>query len=210
MKSSAAPSQEGDFISAFLEEYDVYIQSLVRTQFPFAIFATDIADLELDEMVQCIRIKLWLILQNRPICHPKSYIGCTVHTMLIDQTRKRRQFPLPVNDDGEMNSGTLLITPGQGMRDPAYEVDAQIVDPDTLECITTTIEALPSRQQYALICYLKDNDDGLVLITSLQHLHVDPETAYWPEDDGEKMCLKSSLSVARKKLKSALSNNQSL
>ena len=210
MKSSAASSQEGDFVSAFLEEYDVYIQTLVRTQFPFTFFATEIADLELDEMIQLIRIKLWLILQKRPIHHPKSYIGHTVRTTLIDQTRKRKQFPLPVNDDGELNSGTLLITPSQGMRDPAYEVDTQIVDPDTLECITITIEALPSRQQYALICYLKDNDDGPVLIASLRHLHVDPATAYWPDDDDEKMCLKSSLSVARKKLKGALSTNQSL
>jgi hypothetical protein len=215
MKDFAAPvpSQEGDFVSAFLEEYDVYIQSLVQTQFPFAIFTADVVDLEIDEMVQLIRIKLWLILQNRPILHPKAYIKQTVRTMKIDKTRKRRHFPLPVSDDGELCSGNLLITPGNGMRDPAYEVDAQEVDPDTLKCIADGIEALPSRQQYALMCRLKDNiDDALVLVDSLQNLDVDPETVHWPDDDddGEKMRLKASLSVARKKLQSALSENRPL
>jgi DNA-directed RNA polymerase specialized sigma24 family protein len=207
----SAPSQEGDFVSAFLEEYDVYIQSLVRTQFPFAIFTTEIVDLEIDEMVQLIRIKLWMILQNRPIHHPKSYIGQTVHTMMIDTTRKRRHFQLPVNDDGELNGGTLLITPGQGMRDPSYEIDAQDVDPDTLRCIAATVEALPARQQYALICRLKDTiDDAFVLVDVLQHLAVDPETVHWPKEDDEKMRLKASLSVARKKLQCALSENRPL
>lgn len=210
--TASAPSQEGDFVSAFLEEYDVYIQSLVQTQFPFATFTADVVDLEIDEMVQLIRIKLWLILQKRPIHHPKAYIRKTAHTIKIDTIRQRKLFPLPVNDDGELCNGNVLITPGKGMRDPAYEVDAQEVDPDTLRWIAANVEALPSRQQFALICRLKDTiDDALVLVASLQNLDVDPETVHWPEDDDdEKMRLKASLSVARKKLQSALPENRPL
>jgi DNA-directed RNA polymerase specialized sigma24 family protein len=204
--AASAPSQEGDFASAFLEEYDVYIQALVQTQFPFAIFAADVVDLEIDEMVQLIRIKLWVVLQNSSISYPKPYIRQTVRTMTIDQTRKRGHVSLPVNDDGELNGGIPLITPSKGMCDPAYEIDSQEVDPDMLRCVATAVEKLPHQQQYALICRLKDRiDDALVLIDSLQNLKVDPETVCWPEDEDEKKCLKVSLSVARKKLQVALS-----
>lgn len=204
--AASAPSQEGDFVSAFLEEYDVYIRALVQTQFPFSIFAADVVNLEIDEMVQRIRIKLWVILQNSSISYPKPYIRQTVRTMTIDQTRKRGHVSLPIHDDGELSGGIPLITPSRGMCDPAYEADSQEVDPDMLRCIATTVEKLPLRQQYALMCHLKDHiDDALVLVDALQNLKVDLETVCWPEDEDEKKSLRVSLSIARKKIQSALS-----
>ncbi len=96
--TASAPSHEGDFPSAFLEEYDVYIRNLVQTQFPFDIFGADVVDLEIDEMIQLIRIKLWLTMRKRPIHYPKAYIRKMVGNMKIDVTRKRKDFPLSINE----------------------------------------------------------------------------------------------------------------
>ncbi len=97
------------------------------------------------------------------------------------------------------------------MQDPAYEVEAQEIDSGTLRDITDTVNSLPSRQQYALICRLKDNlDDSLVLIDSLHNLEVDPEIVHWPEEKDDKQSLKASLSVVRKKLQFLLSEKRSV
>jgi len=204
METSIPPAlpQESYSASELLAQYDAYIRNLVQVQFPSSSFASDIVDLEIDEVTQLVRIKLWLGLQRCHIHCPKAYIRKTVGTTIIDRIRQRRKLcPLSTNEDGEICQGDLLIASGQGMRDPAYEFEAQETDPDMLTSLTNAVDALPRRQQYALICCLKDElDDTIVLLNSLHNPKVDPAKVHWPEEKADKQSLKASLSAVRKKL----------
>jgi DNA-directed RNA polymerase specialized sigma24 family protein len=209
--SSALP-QEGYTASELLAQYDTYIQNQVQARFPSYVFAPDVVDLEIDEIIQIVRIKLWLTLQDCHINYPRAYIRKIVQTTIIDKMRQRKKYwPLSMNEDGEPCQGDPLIIPGKGMRDPADELEEQEVDPDRLKSLIDAVDSLPSRQQYALICRLKDNiDDTLILIHSLHNPKVDPAKVHWPEETADKQCLKASLSAVRKKLQFLLVENQAV
>jgi RNA polymerase sigma factor (sigma-70 family) len=187
-----------------LERLDAYIVSLVRIKVPRNVVRPEMLADEIEDLIQKVRIKLWLTLRKKRINNPEAYIRCIVYTEVIDLLRRRRSMlPLPLDEDGELYQGNLIFTPSEGMQDPGDEVEQAEELDDSIQDIFEAIVQLPPRQQRAMICSLKDQiDDVLPVIDALRDQLIDVEAVNWPEEKNELQSLRASLSIARKKLRS--------
>ncbi len=198
---------DNDPVEEFLVEQDWHIQAEARKAVPSNLFSEEVLDLETDELIQNIRIKLWVARQGRSIIHPKAYIRTIAYTAAIDMIRRHRStVSLFVDTDGEPGPGDLLVAHGEGFKDPAHEIESGEIDTDFLAKLVEAILALPPRQRQALLYALKDRkDDALPLINALKARKVDIEAMDWPEEEHEVHLLRASLAVARKRLQWLLS-----
>jgi DNA-directed RNA polymerase specialized sigma24 family protein len=196
--------EQGEDINAILHHYDPYIEKLIWHKMPRGIVPIEVLDLEIDELAQITRYKLWLVLRREPITNIKAYIRCIVNHEVINLIRRQKSHsvqPLMVDEQGELCDGRLLIALSEGMRDPSYEIEQEEMAKDCMLQMTEFVEALPPRQKYAIICSLKDRvDDLLQLIDTFMYHDIDIETVRWPTNKHDIQNLKASLSVARKKL----------
>jgi hypothetical protein len=121
--------------------------------------------------------------------------------------RKHKSIqPLPVDEDGELYLGEVMATVGEGLHDPAEEVEQKEFMAD---CIVQTVDgvlALPPCQRRAMICSLRERIDDLLALAEAFRAHeVDIETMHSPQEAGEVQKARASLSIARSKLRSSLS-----
>src|SRR6266849_2557103 len=164
----------------FLVKHDARILAEARKAFPLALFSEDVLDLEVDELAQNIRVKLWISRQKRSITHPKAYIRAIAHTTAVDMVRRYRpEVSLSGDADGELCLCDFLVAQNEGFRDPAYEIELREIDPDLLTNLV---------------------DDILPLINAFKAREIDVEEIISPDETCEEYLLKASLSVARKKL----------
>src|SRR5436309_11378960 len=97
-----------------------YIVKLARKKVPRAIIPKEVLDLEIDELAQSTRIKLWNALRHRNVINVKAYINTVVHNSCIDLIREReRVTPLVIDGGDEAYQGATLIATSEGMQDPA-------------------------------------------------------------------------------------------
>src|SRR5947209_980513 len=90
-------------IERVLVDFDGYIRSLAQRKVPRAVVLRGMLDMEIDEIVQNTRIKLWQALQGREISNLEAYVRCIVHTECVNMVRGyRHTFPLPINEEGEL------------------------------------------------------------------------------------------------------------
>ena len=85
-----------------LELLDSYIRHFVRLSRPTFQRAvpTDVLDLEMDELIQQVRIKLWSAMRQQAIRNPKAYIRVIVRNAVLQLLRHSRSVrPLPLNED---------------------------------------------------------------------------------------------------------------
>lgn len=191
-------------IEEILERFDSYITLQVKEvvrQHPY-IAHRAVLDLEVDELVQKVRIKLWRVLKEKDIAYPKSYIWRVVRNEFVDMLRRMKPvYALPVDQDGEVYCGNVLVQSGVGMADPLDEVEQQ---DDVANCMKKTVDAvlqLPDRQQFAMICSLRERvDDLMQLVSAFKKRRIDIEGLQWPQEKSEKLVLQASLSYARRKV----------
>ena len=190
-------------IEKVLEDFDGYIRSLAEKKAPRAFVPTEILDLEIDEIVQNTRMKLWQALQRREIINPGAYVRCIVQSECVNIVRRHKHLlPLPVNEEGELWQGKVLVTPGQGMQDPAYELASLEALTDWMREIVDEVLALPRRQRQAMLCVLKDLAVDIAPLSKVLIEHgIDIETIDWPNERDELQSFRASLSVARGKLR---------
>jgi DNA-directed RNA polymerase specialized sigma24 family protein len=196
---------DSDFdVDAVLEKHDEYIVALARKKIPPTVASSEVLDLEIDELAQMARIKLWLALQKQQIRYPKSYIRCIVQTETVNMLRQHKPIlSLLTDEDGEFNQGNLLAIPSEGTQDPLYELEREEMIADYIAKVVDDVLKLPACQQFAMICSLKDQlDDVLLLIEAFKDRQVEIEEVNWPEEKEEIQRIRASLSVARKKLRS--------
>jgi DNA-directed RNA polymerase specialized sigma24 family protein len=158
-----------------------------------------VLDLELDEVIQRVRIKLWQALEKRDIRHPCAYIKLIIQSEFIDMTR-RQKSDLSLSKEEELIHAEVEIA-AQHMADPAEMMLQQV---DALTCLKEMIQAvlaLPPRQQYAMICSLKGRvDDPRQLIEAFKAFKMDIQAIQWPAGKAEKQVLHASLAPAKKAL----------
>ncbi len=147
--------------------------------------------LEVDELIQRVRIKLWRILEKKEISNLYPYVRRTVYNEFIDM--KRQQKPVwPLSEESEQLEGAA---------DPASEFLQKIESTLFLHSIARMVLALPPRQRQSMLCMLHDrlNEMGQ-LQTVFYSYNINLEAELWPTDKTEKRLLIASLSVARQKL----------
>lgn len=155
----------------------------------------EVADLEIDELIQLVRIKLWRALERGHIHYHHAYINRIINSEFIDM--KRRQKPLlPLTfEEGEENYRSKC------QPDPADEVLQKIEALSFLNETVQMVMELPSRQRQAMMCLLQDQvDDLLQLIDVFKRYRIDIKAIRWPDEKAEKQLLQASLSPARRTL----------
>jgi DNA-directed RNA polymerase specialized sigma24 family protein len=187
-----------------LERNDAYIVALARKKVPRNMIHPEMLSDEIDELAQKIRIKLWQASQKKKITSPMSYISCIAHSESVDMVRQRKfVLPLPVYEDGEIYQGNLMISPDEGVQDPAEKLEQEEVVIEWIARVVEGVLALPPCQLHAMVCSLKNQiDDILPLIEALRNRGVDTEEMNWPDGREEMQRLRASLSIARRKLRS--------
>ncbi len=187
-----------------LAQYDQCIVTLVKQR---ALGSTNFAkpgqfDLEVDEMVQRVRIKFWQALVTKSIKYPRAYLSAIVWNEFHDLSRKPRQpLSLLTDDDGEWFLGDSEVLEKAWEIDPADEFEESEKLDELMNSTASALAKLAPRQQQAMICDLYEKiDTTLQLIEALREHCVDVKTVEWPEKDAEKTLLKASLSPARHKM----------
>ena len=191
-------------VNKSLERYYKYILELVRMQVPRSIVSPEELDDEINDLAETTLIIFWskLISEHVQIDSPKAYIRSIVRSQCVDLIRQLKRKPtlsLPTDQDGELYQGRVVLIPSDGMQDPALEFEHEELIAEVIDDVLR----LPHHQQYAMICLLKDEvGDTFPLVEEFAKHGVDISTIDWPRDPVELHKLKSSLSVARKKLRS--------
>jgi DNA-directed RNA polymerase specialized sigma24 family protein len=197
------PNGDGADIEQFLEQLDAYIVTLVRKKIPRYIVLPEVLDLEIDELVQKVRIKIWLACKSKCIANPKAYINRIVYTEVVDMLRQHKPtLQLLIDDDGELYQGNTIVKAGEEMQDPASKFEEKEALAEYIVKAIDGILELPPCQEQAMICSLKDQvDDVAQLIQAFKAHKVDIERINWPAEKADKQRLKASLTVCRKKLR---------
>ena len=202
--SAVGDKYDANEINTILRQNDAYILALAREKVPRHIASPEVLDLEIHELAQRSRIKLWRALQKRHITHVKAYIRCIVHSESMDMVRSYKpDLPLPVDEDGELYQGDVLMVSGEGMQDPLYELEQKEMAAEYITQAVDVLRSFPPCQRQVMICSLKDQvDDVSTLTKAFKKFEIDIGTVRWPSKKKEVIQLKASLSIAHKKLRS--------
>jgi len=188
-------------VNRSLEGLERYIRDVAKRQMSRDSTVFNDLDDEINDLAQTALIAYWKVASNNGhIVSPKAYIYSIIRSRYIDLMRQRKHktyLALPVDQDGELYQGDVLLMPGDGMLDPALQFERQ----EFIAEVVADVIHLPPCQQRAMICALKDEADTLALEEEFRKYGVDIGAINWPEDAAELQKLQSSLSVARKKLR---------
>ena len=190
-------------IEKVLEDLDGYVRSLAGRKFPRSVVREEMLDMEVEEVVQNTRIKLWQALQKRKIINLEAYVRCIVYTECVNMVRGYKYlFSLSLNEEGELYQGKVLMMASQGMQDPAYELEYREAVTAWMMEIVDEVLALPHQQRHAMLCVLKEwSSDILPLANALVNRGVDIEAVHWPKEKEGLHKLRVSRSIARGKLR---------
>jgi hypothetical protein len=183
---------------AILEDVDGFITMQAKKIMGWHLIAghEELDALEVDELIQRVRIKLWKMLEKGPILRPYSYARRIVYSEFIDMKRQQKQLsPLP---DEEKEGAYPLKS---HMADPADEVIQRMEVSSLLQRLAQMLIDLPPRQQTAMICHLYNQVDDLGQLRSvLTKYGLERKIVEWPQEKAARRTLLASLPVARQKL----------
>ena len=188
-------------IDEILRGNDDYIVALSREKVPRQIASPEVLDLEIHELAQRSRIKLWRTLLKRNVIYIKSYIRFIVRSESIDMVRSHKPYlPLQVDEDGELYQGNVLVTPSEGMQDPLYELLQKETAEEYLLQAVDLLCSFPHCQQQVMVCSLNEQvDDARTLTKAFKKFKIN--IVGWPQEKKELKKLKASLSAAHKRLR---------
>ncbi len=188
-------------IEEILVRFDSYVVMLVQKKACSSsnIARPEVLDLEIDEIIQRVRIKFWRALLTKHIDHHRAYIRSIVSNEFNDIGRRRKApLPLPTDEDGELYMGNVLVNESKELADPAIAFEKEEETDDLLEFTAQVVTDLPPRMKLAMINHLKDQIDSLIRLTeAFEKREVNIKTMKWPEDPADSKRLKASLSPAR-------------
>ena len=188
-------------IEEILVRFDSYVVMLVQKKAGSSsnIARPEVLDLEIDEIIQRVRIKFWRALLTKHIDHHRAYIRSIVSNEFNDLGRRRKaSLPLPTDEDGELYMGDVLLSESNELADPAIAFEKEEATDDLLKLTVQVVTDLPPRMKLAMINHLKDQVDNLIRLTeAFEKREVNIKTMKWPDDPADSKRLKASLSPAR-------------
>jgi DNA-directed RNA polymerase specialized sigma24 family protein len=186
-----------------VEGFRSYISRSVSRYFPTGLVPPDERPAWIEDVTQNAWIKFWSVM-SRPeakIVSAKLYLDCIIRSACIDGIRScKRKYAssLPLDPDGELQQGKVLLTASQESDDPAEEYELR----EFINEIIDEVMQLPTRQRYAMICVLKDEvGQTFPLAEAFEKYGIDTTTIEWPGDPLELQRLRTLLSQARKTLR---------
>lgn len=191
-------------IAPILESMDQYIRDLTYRNIPRNSVPEAMLDLEVAEFAQNVRIKLWQALQREDITNLKAYIRRIVRTQAVDIARKYKHFcSLPSGEYCDLQQDTIMVTPGDETKDPAVVLEELETVTNRAVEILDRVLALPLHQRQPVLYLFYDQAVDLL---PLMRIFLDrgleiTDTAPPPQDNNVLKSYRSSLSIARKKLR---------
>jgi RNA polymerase sigma factor (sigma-70 family) len=190
-------------IENILEQYDGYILSLAQQMIP-DIVPLDRRSLEIDEIAQSTRVKLFLALSapDHVVSNLKAYIRSILYHESINVVRRyQRCTSLQLDEYGEILQGEIIAS-SQQMQDPAFEVERKEEIEECAAALVEDILTLPTRQRYAVILRLRDMiTDIQPLETAFLNIGLDLDTIHLSDEAKEIHRLRVLLYLARKRLR---------
>jgi hypothetical protein len=102
-------------------------------------------------------------------------------------------LPLPLDEEGELYQGNVLVTPSEGMQDPLYELEQKERGVEYIRQVVDVLRSLPPCQRRVMICSLKDQlDDVLTLAQVFKNFEINIEAERWPSKKKEVQNLPSA------------------
>ena len=195
--NTSGPTDANKEFCRLLEKYGSYIHTL-----SYQYIQRESSWLEREDLIQRSHIKLWQATLKRSITHPKLYISCIVRSTYIDMCREYKTvFALPLNDEGELLKGTLLISCSGGMGDPQDELEREEALYERLDMLSCYVTRLPQQQRRAMLLRLKKRVDDLSLLARyMQKYKLSIENIHSPIDKVAKQNLASSVTPALTKI----------
>ena len=188
-------------IEEILVRFDSYVVMLVQKKACSSsnIARPEVLDLEIDDIIQRVRIKFWRALLTKHIDHHRAYIRSIVNNEFNDLGRGRKApLPLPTDEDGELYMGNVLVNESKELVDPAIAFEKEEAMDDLIDLTAQVVTDLPPRMNLAMINHLKDQVDDMILLTeAFEKREVNIKTMKWPDDPVDSKRLKASLSPAR-------------
>ncbi len=188
-------------IQEILVRFDPYIVMLVKKKASNSsnIARPEVLDLEIDEIIQSVRIKFWQALLKKKIEHHRAYLRSIVNNEFNDIGRRRKTpLPLLTDEDGELYLGNVLLSEINELADPAITFEKEEELDNLIELTAEVVHDLPPRMKLAMINHLKDQVDNLILLTeAFEKYNVTIKAMKWPDDPVDSKRLKASLSPAR-------------
>src|SRR5260370_41114331 len=121
---------------------------------------------------------------KKPIYNLKAFTRQVFQNKCLDLLRRhKRMLPLPVNEDGEVYQGIVLINRSHGYADPAAEFEQNEALSDLTVFTLNQMRTLPARQRLALLWALVQIADILPLSLKEIFTQYDPDlkTVNWPQ-----------------------------
>ena len=202
-----SPYDNDSGIDEMLEYYE-YILAVTWRQVP-----SNIGPIDSEDIAQETFMKLWIISQKQPIENPKAYIRRIVHTAVVDMVRKFKPHlyqALPVDEDGEIQEGNLVVIPGAELADPEAILEEKEAVEELMDELVDVVSELRPRQMHSTICTLKDRVDDLIqFIDALQEKGIESKLQ-WPLGTTERQRLQASYSPSKRKVASFIGVDLSL
>lgn len=202
MESETSLPLKSQMCETILERFDRYIVTQVHHLLLSRNCPSGSAglDLEIDELVQRVRIKFWQALERRHIRYPYAYIRLIVQSEFVDMIRRQKPFLLLLTEE-EWSHIEVEASSDLNIPNPVDEVEQQVEACIRLDETIRNVLNLPPRQQFAMICSLRDRvDDPVQLINAFKAHRIDIEAIQWPAERAEKQLLQASLAPARRTL----------
>jgi RNA polymerase sigma factor (sigma-70 family) len=190
-----------------VEEYYEYILAVTRRQVP-----SNMGPIDSEDIAQEAFIKLWGVSRKQSIENPKAYIRRIVHTTVVDTLRKCKfQYQaFPVDEDGEIQEGNLVVIPSAELRDPEAILEEKETLEELMGELVNVVSELRPRQMHSTICTLKDRvDDLLQFVDALQEKGIESDLQ-WPLGTTDRQRLQASYSPAKRKVASSIGVDLSL
>ena len=183
-----------------IEQYFPLVYICARRAFPL-----NIGPFDSDDLAQEACVKLWLIGRKQVIQSPKTYIRRVVQSVKVDMLRKYKTQTyqaLPVDEDGELQEGHLIVTQSPELGDPEIILEQDEGFDELLNELLDAMAALHLRQKQASVCTLRERvDDLLGFVDALQAKGIESEWQ-WPEDKVDHQRLQASYAHARRNIAS--------
>lgn len=191
-------------INELLKECKQLIDKQALKYVPRNSIPHDDVDLEVNDLGQESLINTWqaLLKKDNAIRSIGAYTRRTVHNKAQDRARQQKRSAfLETDNDGEP-LGHVLILPGESMMDPAEKVELEEMLLHYSTTLETHVPLLPRQQRYAMLCALKEQVLNLLPLERLFQLCGENiEAVNWSKDEKELQSQRSSLSIARRKLR---------
>jgi DNA-directed RNA polymerase specialized sigma24 family protein len=192
-------------INITLEQVDCYIRALAFQHIPQQVTSPETRDLDVAELAQKSRIKLWQALEKGPIINVKAYLRSIVYHEAINMVRTyKNTLPLPVHEEDDLY-GQQAYFAVEEMQDPLYIIEQEEQLEERAQMLAGAIGNLPRRQRWAMMCKLKEHiGDILPLIKYMPTSKKDIQLMIRPKGKKDAQRYAALLSVSRKKLRSQL------